>query len=297
MALMIRVLSLGLMVAAALLTAAAEPSQYTIRVGVELVDVNFSVTDRKGRTPPDLTAADFSVEEDGKTQEILRFSRDELPLTLALLIDTSPSVRPVFGEEIETASAFVKSIMRPKDIALVITFDNHVTLMQDFTDSPKVLTAVIGDLRLRRQGTSLFDAVYLAASEKLAREFGRKTIILISDGEDTTSRYDLSKALIAAHRSNAVIYSISNRGGGSATLRKLSEETGGAVFSIRRDGEFKRVFDQIALELRSQYSLSYRSNNPKADGAYRQIRIVPRDSNLVVRARRGYYAPDEPAAK
>jgi VWFA-related protein len=280
-----------------LLTTAAGPAQFTIKVGVDLVDVNFSVTDRRGRMVPNLTAADFAVEEDGEAQEVVRFSREsELPLTLAILIDISPSVEPVFAEEIRTAAAFVESTLRPKDIALVITFDQDVTLMQDFTDSTSRLTSVINSLKRIQPGTSLFDAVYLAASEKLAREIGRKTLILISDGEDTTSKVDFGKALIAVHRSNSVVYSISNDGRASGTMRRLSEETGGTVFTARRGADFKRIFDQIALELRSQYSISYHSNNPKKDGGFRQIRIIPRTSGLDVRARRGYYGPgDNPA--
>lgn len=289
--------------------AAAEPAQYTIKVGVDLVNVDFSVTDRKGRLVADLTAENFTVEEDGKKQEVVQFSRQsELPLTLAMLVDTSPSVRPVFHEEKHTAATFIETILRPKDLALVITFDRNITLMQDYSESVKRLGAAIRDLNPGGDGTSLYDAVYLASHEKLAREVGRKAIILISDGDDTTSKYDMSKALIAADRSNVVIYSISNSaprnrlglsqsGGSPKTLRKLSEETGGGYFSIGENGDFEKIFEQIAMELRSQYSVAYHSSNTIRDGKFRKIRIVPQDTNLTVRARKGYYAAAEAAAR
>jgi VWFA-related protein len=295
---MIRLCAAGLV----LLTSLAilgEPAQFRIKVGVDLVNVSFSVHDRKGRMVPTLSREDFAVEENGRRQEISRFSREsELPLTLAILLDTSPSVRPVFEEEIETAAGFVESIIRPRDLALVIAFDRHVTLAQDFTQSTRQLMSAITELRLGGSGTSLYDAVYLAAAEKLSKEVGRKAVILISDGEDTTSEVDLSRSLIATHRSDAVIYSIFNapstgRSGSLKTLRKLSEETGGKVYEVDEAGQFQDVFDQIALELRSQYTLAYHSNNPERDGKFRRIKILPKDSSLTVRARTGYYAARE----
>src|SRR5262249_54197390 len=155
--------------------------------------------------------------------------------------------------------------------------------------------------------------VYLACKEKLADEAGRKAIILITDGEDTTSKIKLNEALVAAHRSDAVIYGIFNaapgffpgrgpygrRGGGGVvfggggdigTLKKFSEETGGTTFSLSRENNFQKIFDQISEELRSQYSLGYVSTNTAKDGKYRQIKIIARGSGLTVKARKGYYA-------
>src|SRR6266704_264786 len=189
-------------------------SQDTLKVAVDLVSVQFSVTDRHGRFVPGLTAQDFKVEEDGRRQEIRNFAREnELPLTLALLVDTSPSVRPVFNEEKTTAGAFLESILRDKDLALVIGFDRSVTLLQDYTDNLRLLKRSIDELEIGG-GTSVYDAVYLASEEKLRDEAGRKAIILISDGEDTTSKLKFTEALIAAHKSNAVVYAISNSPGG-----------------------------------------------------------------------------------
>ncbi len=281
--------------------------QFTISVGVDLVNVLFTVTDDKGRLVSGLGPDDFIVEEDGERQEILHFAREnELPLTMALLIDTSPSVRPVFEEEQRTAVSFLRSILRQQDLSLVIGFDRTVTLIQDFTESTDLLADGIYSLDIG-SGTSVFDAVYLASEDRLREEAGRKAIILISDGEDTTSRIDRNEALIAAHQADAVIYSISNslrrRGGffggrrqstgDIGTLEKLSEETGGAVFVLDRGDEFEDIFAQIAEELRTQYSLGYVSTNGEMDGEYREIRIRPRDRDLRVRARRGYYAPLE----
>jgi VWFA-related protein len=286
----------AMIVSLVLLTAlatAAPPSQFRIEVAVDLVNVNFSAMDNRGRMIPGLMAGDFMVEEDGKVQTVTAFAREhELPLTLALLVDISPSVEDVFDEEKLTASRFLKSVLGPRDLALVISFDRDATLVQDFTEDLTSLQTAVHDLKLSKAGTSLFDAVYLAAQEKLAREAGRKAIVLISDGEDTTSIYNASKAMIAAHKSNAVIYTISNAGN-SGTLRRMAEETGGAFFRIRREGDFEKIFEQIALELRTQYSIAYHSTNSVHDGAFRRIKIIPKNSDITVRARRGYYAAQD----
>jgi VWFA-related protein len=278
----------------------------TLKVSVELVNVPFSVVDRQGRFVSGLTEKDFLVQEDGRRQEIRNFAREnELPITMALLIDTSPSVRPVFAEEKQTAKAFLESILRPEDLALVIAFDRTVTLVQDYTESVPFLQRAIDDLEMG-SGTSIYDAIYLACTEKLDNEAGRKAIILISDGEDTTSRVKFEEALRAAHQSDTIIYAISNRvgdsfpffrrgrsgfgGGDMGTLRKFSNETGGTTFAIDNDNTFEKIFDQIAQELRSQYSLGYFSTNTARDGQFRQIKITTRKSGYTVRARRGYYA-------
>jgi Ca-activated chloride channel family protein len=225
---------------------------------------------------------------------------------MALLVDTSPSVRPVFEEEKITAKAFLESIMRVKDLALVIGFDRSVTLVEDYTDNVRLLKRAVDELEIGG-GTSIYDAVYLACKEKLSEEAGRKAVILISDGDDTTSRLKFNEALLAAHQSDTVIYGIYNvyrssfsfggRGrqrygnGDINTLRKFSSETGGTTFSVNSENGFAKVFEQIAQELRSQYSLGYYSTNVARDGRFRQIKIVPRESSYTVKARKGYYAP------
>jgi len=272
---------------------AAAWGQFRVEVDVDLVNVSFSAMDRRGRMTPGLTIDDFTVEEDGKKQEITHFARErELPLTLAVLIDISRSVERVFDAEKLTAAAFLDSIVGKRDLALVISFDEHVTLAHDYSEDVSPLTQAIDSLELSNVGTSLYDAVYLAANEKLAREAGRKAIVVLSDGKDTTSYYNLGRALVAAHRSDVVVYSISNSGK-PRSLRTLSEDTGGVLFEIRRNDDFKPVFEQIALELRTQYTLAYHSTNTQRDGKFRRIRIVPKDDSIQIRARRGYYAPDE----
>jgi len=288
----------------------AEPPQYTIKVGVDLVNVPFTAADRHGRLIPGLTAGDFVIEEDGRKQDILHFaSENELPLTLAMLIDTSLSVRPVFNEEKATATAFLQSVLRPNDLALVIAFDRSVTLVQDLTENKRRLAVAIDELKLGPY-TALYDAVYLAGNEKLRHEAGRKAMILISDGQDNGSKVTFSDALLAAHQSDAVIYSISNAVparpliglnsrtyGDPGTLKKLSEDTGGGVFFVERNGDFQKIFDQIARELRSQYSIAYKSTNAVEDGKFRRVKVTPKDSSLVIRSRRGYYAPGEVAKR
>jgi Ca-activated chloride channel family protein len=281
-------------------------SQDTLKVSVDLVSVPFTVTDRHGRYVSGLTARDFTVEEDGRRQQISNFAHEnELPLTVALLIDTSPSVRPVFEEEKATAKTFLETIMRSKDLALVIGFDRSVTLVQDYTENVRLLKRAIDELEIGG-GTSVFDAVYLACKEKLSTEAGRKAIIMLSDGDDTTSKLKFNDALIAAHQSDTVIYGIyySLRsafpygrrgrggfgGGDPGTLRKFSAETGGTTFVVNNQNTFGKIFEQITQELRSQYSLGYYSTNTSRDGKFRQIKIVPRDSSYSVKARRGYYA-------
>ena len=304
------ILLLGITILGGFARSSARAAQDVLKVTVDLVNVQFSVTDRHGRFVPGLTAQDFKVEEDGRRQEIRNFAREnQLPLTLALLIDTSPSVRPVFDEEKLTAVSFLESVLREKDLALVIGFDRSVTMVQDYTDNVRLLKRAIDELETGG-GTSVYDAVYLACKEKLSEEAGRKAIILISDGEDTTSKLKFTEALVAAHQSNAVIYAISNAvrggffsygrrgrapinvgGGDLGTLRKFSEETGGTTFVVSNENNFKKIFDQIAQELRSQYSLGYVSLNTARDGKYRQVKITARDSSYNVKSRKGYYAP------
>jgi len=300
-----------LLLAAAAVHAAVMP-QLTVKVGVDLVNVLFTVTDRKGNLVSGLTRQDFLVEEDGKKQDIQFFSpENELPLTLGLLIDTSPSVQPTFDQERAAANRFLESVIRPKDLALVIGFEKSVTLVQDFTDDIRLLQRAVNSLEIGPTmdgGTSMFDAIYLASREKLRSEAGRKAIILISDGDDTTSKVRGNEAMIAVHGSDAVIYSIAIGGswqngfrnrrsagiGDHGTLKRLSEETGGSFFRVDARREFDEAFATIDEQLRRQYSLGFVSSNAVKDGKYRRIRIIPRDSTFRIQARKGYYAPRRP---
>src|SRR5213592_381365 len=278
--------------------------QTTLHVSVDLVNVLFTVTDGNGRLVTNLNKESFLVDEDGKKQQITYFSKEvTLPLTLAILIDTSPSVEPILGVEKETAMEFLQTVLRKEDLALVMNFDRSVSLLQDFTSDTRRLNKAIQSVSIG-SGTSVHDAVFLACDEKLKQETGRKAIILISDGGDTTSKLKIKDGIESAQRADVIIYAISNRiggfflggyggyGGDDGTLKKYAEATGGKAFFPSKPQDFKKAFDAIQDELRSQYSLAYSSSNPARDGSYRALRIaLLNQKNLKIRAKKGYYAP------
>jgi VWFA-related protein len=268
---------------------------------VDLVNVLFTVADNKGKFISGLKQDFFKVFEDGKLQPITNFSAEtNLPLTIALLIDTSGSVRDRLQFEQEAAIEFFKStLVRGKDRALVISFDSGVDLIQDYTDDPEILSKSIRKMRAGG-GTSLYDAVYLAASEKLARQDGRRIMVLISDGDDNSSRTVMPTVLETVQRNDIVIYTISTNssglGGkgssvGDKVLKRFSSDTGGRMFEPARLEDLSSNFRNISEELRFQYALAYRPTNVARDGAFRRIRIDPANKHYVVRARNGYYAP------
>lgn len=276
----------------------------TISVNVELVNVVFTALNKKGRTVPNLSREAFRVFEDGKPQTVTNFSAEtDLPLTIALLVDTSGSVRDRLRFEQEAAIDFFHSILtRKKDHALAVSFDTGVEVVQDYTDDPEKLAASIRTMRAGG-GTALYDAVHQVAREKLARKSGRRIMVVISDGEDTFSRISMNEALMVAQQNDVVIYTISTNssglGGdksakGDKVLKAFADETGGRMFSPLKMQDLNVNFSDIAAELRLQYALAYRSNNALQNGAFRRIRIEPMDKRYVVRARNGYYAPRSP---
>lgn len=291
------------------------PSGGSLRVEVDVVSIYCTVKDKQGRLITDLEASDFAVREDGKKQELRYFAREtDRPLTLALLVDTSVSQRGVLPIEKQTATQFLRQILRPSDLALLITFDVNVDLLQDFTSEPERLERALERVRIntpvdlgpfpttRKGGTHLYDAIYLAAKQKLAPEVGRKAILVVSDGVDQGSQVNEEKAIEAAQRSDAIIYVIGiadpafyrRRGGfytGSGTLKKLAKETGGRAIFPSGPEKLQEAFDEIAAELRSQYSLGYTPTNRARDGSFRKIKIEVKRKGLRVQARRGYYAP------
>jgi VWFA-related protein len=301
----------------------------TIRVDVNLVNVFFTVKTKKGnQLIPNLKKEDFSVIEDGKPQIIQRFSKEsDLPLTLGLLIDISASQERLIDIERQAASQFFSSVIRPKDEAFLISFGKSTDLLQDFTSSPRQLSAALQELRGDGQmpmtgagpipntgpiggsvgtpkGTLLFDAIYLASNEKLKSEVGRKALILITDGEDQGSTYKLRDAVEAAQRSDAIIYSIYyvdrafysgggfmlGGGGGEGGLQKMSEETGGHVFKVDSKHSLSDIFKEIQEEMRNQYSIGYSSTNPNQDGSFRHLQIKVDHPDYRVQSRNGYYA-------
>ena len=308
---------------------AATPDQDgIIRVNVELVNILFTVKAKKGgQLIPNLEKQNFKVSEDGKQQTIQRFSREtDLPLTLGLLIDVSASQERLVDIERQAASQFFSSVIRKKDEAFLISFGHSTDLLQDYTSSPRQLSAALRDLQADGQppmvgrgpipnvntgpvptsgapkGTLLFDAVYLASNEKLKSEVGRKAMILITDGEDQGSTYNVRNAIESAQRADAIIYSIYYvdrefygmagmfGGGGERDLQKMSEETGGHVFTVSGKHPLSEIFNQIQEELRNQYSIGYESTNSKRDNTFRRIEIKADNKDYRVQARNGYYA-------
>jgi VWFA-related protein len=282
----------------------AAPTQQddTLSVNVNLVDLLYTVADRRGKFITNLKKEDFKVYEDNRIQTITNFtSETDLPLTIALLVDTSGSIRDKLRFEQEAAIEFFYStIHRGKDKALVISFDSGVDLLQDFSDNPETLADAVRKIRAGG-GTSLYDAIYLAVNEKLANQPGRLVIILISDGDDNSSRISLTETLELAQRRNVAIYSISTNSAayfgsreqdrGDKTLKRFSEETGGRPFFPEKIQELAVSFQEIGEELRSQYRLAYIPSNTKADGTFRKIRIDVANKSYRVKARTGYYAP------
>jgi Ca-activated chloride channel family protein len=277
-----------------------QESQTTIRAEVALVNVFFTAKDSRGRPIRALKADDFEVFENGRIQQIEYFSElgehSDVPLTIALLIDTSGSVKEKLEYEKTTAAEFFKEILRPnKDLALIIQFYSEVVLIQDFTQSQADLINALRGLRAGNS-TALYDAVYLAAEEKLKHEIGRKVMVVITDGEDTVSKVKKEEAIEAAQKSDALIYGIGVRSPGFrhdfGVLKKFAEETGGEFFSPRAKlDEIRKAFRSIGEDIQGQYSLAYRSNDGRKDGKFRSIKIRCKVRGVRIRARKGYYAP------
>ena len=270
-------------------------------INVDLVNVLFTVTDRRGKLVTDLAQKELKLLEDNRVQSITNFSREtDLPLTIALLIDTSTSIRDRFKFEQEAAIDFLYRTIRPrKDKGLLITFDSAIELVQDYSDNPEILAKAIRQVR-PGGGTKMLDAIYLACQEKLKSETGRKLIILISDGDDNLSLETVNSTLEMAQRSDVAIFTISTNSSGffgltapksDKLLKRLADETGGRAFFPFKAEDLSQSFQDIATELRSQYSLAYRSSNVNRDGTFRAIKIEPERKNVKVKSRKGYYAP------
>ena len=281
----------------------AQEPQTTIRTEVGLVNIVFTVIDKDGRSVPGLKADDFQVFDNKKPQKIEYFSdlgkSSDLPLTIALLIDTSGSVKDELEYEKSTAMEFFKEILRPKkDLALIIQFDSDVNLVQDFTQSYDDLLHAMHSLKAGGS-TSLYDAVYLAAEEKLKHETGRKVMVVITDGDDTISKVRKEEAIESAQRGDVLIYGIGvqTEEASFRVLKKFAEETGGAFFSPHaKQAEIRDAFRAIREDIRGQYSLAY-GLNAKEDGSYHALDIRCNVGGVRVRARKGYYAPKASAAK
>jgi Ca-activated chloride channel family protein len=278
----------------------------TFRSGVDLVALNVTVTDPSNRYLTDLAPEDFLVYENGVKQEIGYVSRTNLSLSVALLLDSSASMDDKMRTTQEAASGFVQSL-RPEDQAQVIDFDSRVNVLAPFTSSKADLEKAIAST-VAGGSTSLYTAIYIALRELKKTEtrgiedLRRRAVIVLSDGEDTSSLVSYDEVLELAKRTETAIYAIgirskepagSGRGSGQAdfALRQLTTQTGGRVFFPSSADELKAIYALISQELSSQYLVGYTSSDQKRDGAWRRINVRTSRPGATARTRMGYYAP------
>jgi VWFA-related protein len=305
-------------------TLVAQDLPEPIKVDVNVVNVLASVHDKKGALINSLQKDDFTLLEDGQPQTIKYFTKEtDLPLTIGMLVDVSGSQANLIDIERRAASEFFRAVLRKKDVAFLISFGADSELLQDITSSPRLLQEGLDHLRLNAgvggfgggpvptankvRGTVLFDAVSLAATDRLQKEVGRKVMVLITDGGDQGSTYTIKRAIEDAQKADAVIYSIyyvdpsaymGRRGGigfgGDAgcesCLKQMSEETGGRVFKVDRTHTLQDAFTQLQDEMRSQYAIGWTPANDRKDGSYHKLELRLADKNLKIQARKGYYA-------
>src|SRR6266403_271451 len=285
-----------------------------IRKQVDLVNLFATVRDNDKKIVGNLKQEDFRISEDNQEQKIAFFSREvALPITLALLLDTSGSEQDMLSAIQDAGSRFIARVIRKGDEALVMSFDSNVDLLSDFTDEHGQLERAIRKSRINvpdqgtiagnpgpigsRQitGTALYDAIYLACGEKLASEAGRKAVVIVTDAQDEGSKVRLEEAIEAAQRTDTVIHILlvadPRFGGNSGVANKLAQETGGRMISVRSEKKLMEAFDQISEELRSQYTLGYYPTNSTPDGKFRKVKVETADHDLKVLTRKGYYAP------
>ena len=275
------------------------------RSTVDVVSLNVTVVDNQNRYITDLTAADFSVFEDGARQDLIVFNRTSLPIALSLLVDTSASMESRMRIAQDAAVGFVRKL-RPQDLGQIVDFDSRVEVLQDFTNNVSELETSI---RTTSAGgsTALHNALYISLKElakikaKTAEDVRRQAIVVLTDGEDTSSLVSYEEVLDLAKRSETAIYTIAlqakdapqTKGFREAefVLRQFAQETGGRSFFPSRIEDLKDVYGQIADELSSQYSIGYASKNTRRDGAWRRIVVQVARPQVVARTKRGYYAP------
>ena len=298
--------------------AAPEPIEgldtQTLKVNVNLVNVYFSVRDKNGYIT-NLHKDDCSIYENKELQKTKNFTQEKnLPLTIGILLDTSGSQQNVLPLEQQSGAEFLKDVLTPKDEAFLISFDINVDLLADYTNSPREIKRAIDKAQINTgagtgsvtgngtaRGTLLYDAVFLAAHDKLRQEAGRKILVLLTDGGDQGSQETIKTATEAAQKANAIVYVIliADRGfysgfgmgySGDSDMERLAKDTGGRVINVGNNGKkLEDAFNQIQDELRTQYLASYTPTNLKMDGSFRTLNITCQP-NQKVQARKGYYA-------
>jgi len=321
----------------------ASSSSQTIRADVDLVSISFAVRDGRGRLIPKLEKNDFRVFEDGREQPIKFFAHHtDVPLNIGVLLDTSTSITPLLETEANAASYFLRSVMRPADQGFAVSYNARVEILQLSTDdvdllakktntilrygkydrapapfTPPVIfrgpqtsrwpipgqTGPDPDLRIAK----LYDAVLLSVDRFLAREVGRKAMLILALADDAKSEASLEQALRALKRSETIAYVVEVEHAPRARrddcdilhvfhddmklrIGRLAEETGGRVIRVKGFDKLQKAFEEIAEELHNQYSLGYTPPNPKWDGAFHRIEIRARPRDYRVYARDGYYA-------
>ena len=311
--------ALGMGLSSALTARPQEPAQQApvIRTQVNLVNLFVTVRDKTKHIVTDLKQQDFKILEDGQPQEIAFFSKEvTLPITLAMLLDTSGSEQYMLPAIQDAGGRFMERVLRKGDEALVMSFDSDVDLLSDFTDDRGQIDRAIRKARINspsggsvasnpgpigsRQitGTALYDAIYLACNEKLNTEAGRKAVLIVTDAQDEGSKVRQEEAIEAAQRTDTVVHILLVAdphfgGGNGSAARKLTDETGGRTIVVNSEKHLAEAFDQISEELRSQYTLGYYPSNGARDGKFRKIKIDMSNHDLKVLARKGYYAPKE----
>ena len=303
-----------------------DQSVATFKVQVNLVNLFFTAKDKTNELVPHLTKNDCSVQEDKVPQTLKNFvAETDQPLTLGIMLDTSGSQQDVLPLEQQAGSRFLQEVLRKKDEAFLVSFDVNIDLLQDYTSDAHLLARAMNKAEINTaggngaagvpgigggpvpvhgtpKGTLLYDAIYLAANQKMNQETGRKAMIILTDGDDQGSRTKLDEAIAAAQKSNAIIYVIliadtgfyGNFGMGYygySAAKKMSEETGGRLINVGSNGKkLEAAFQQIQDELRTQYVASYTPTNAKQDGTFRHISLNCGE-NIKLQVRKGYFAP------
>jgi Ca-activated chloride channel family protein len=286
-------------------TVGKQEKPQVFRAGVEMVSLNVTVVDSQGRYVTDLNEGDFNVFEDGAKQELTFFNKSNLPIALSLLIDSSASMEQRMDHAQEAAIGFARRI-RAQDLAQIVDFDSRVEIKLGFTSKVDELEAAIRSTSAGGS-TALHNAVYISLKElakikaKNPDEIRRQAIIVLSDGEDTSSLVSFEEVLELAKRSETAIYTIGLQPRETAALRgfreaefvlrQLAQETGGRAFFAQKVEDLKDVYGQIADELSSQYSMGYASKNPRRDGSFRRLVVQTNRPNTTARTKRGYYGP------
>jgi len=293
--------------------ATTEPGQEKPEViNVRRVRLPITVLDKRGQFVAGLAQTDFQILEDKVPQQIDSFTSEEnnnLPLYVAVLMDTSPSTAGKLKFEQESAMNFIQTVVRPrKDRVLFATFDDRVTLRQDFTDRLELLDRAVFAIKKTGEKTALYDAIWQFCDEKMRSAQGRRALVVITDGEDTYSRADINDAIDIAQRTETTLFAISTKAGlssavpgvesgqvkdrGDKDLDRLCDETGGMAFFTGDMLSLERSFSKIAKELRSQYLITYRPTNDRYDGSYRRVEVKLSNGhdNLKLRTKRGYKA-------